>query len=177
MSRSAYAVALALAVALSACSSSSHSSSSSTTTTTSSGSVAGSGTASAGLPAVQNATNISAQPVIEATSAPAPTKLEVKDLVVGTGQTAQATSTVKVNYVGALYPSGKVFDASAQHGGAISFALNQVIPGFEQGIVGMKVGGRRELVIPPALGYGSQANGPIPANSTLTFVIDLVGVS
>jgi peptidylprolyl isomerase len=100
-----------------------------------------------------------------------------KDLVVGTGTAALATSTVVVQYVGTIYGTGKVFDASWTDTGPTQFPLNGVIPGFKDAIVGMKVGGRREVVIPPAEGYGAQASGPIPANSTLVFVIDLLKVS
>lgn len=130
-----------------------------------------------GLPAVSNASNLSAEPVPAAGAPPAPTKLEGRDLVVGTGTTAAATSTVKVQYVGAAYTDGKVFDASWTRGSPATFPLNGVIPGFAQGIVGMKVGGRREVVIPPALGYGAQGQPPaVGPNETLVFVIDLLAV-
>ena len=83
---------------------------------------------------------------------------------------------MNVRYVGALY-DGTPFDSSWSRGDApISFPLNQVVPGFAQGIQGMAAGGRRVIVIPPALGYGDQAQGPIPAGSTLVFVVDLVGI-
>jgi len=99
------------------------------------------------------------------------------DLVTGIGAAAVASSTVKVQYVGADYTDGKVFDSSWSRGQPIDFSLSGVIPGFAQGIVGMKVGGRRELVIPPALGYGSQGSPPaVGPNETLVFVIDLIGV-
>jgi peptidylprolyl isomerase len=102
-----------------------------------------------------------------------------RDLVVGTGIAAVASSTVSVNYVGAFYPTGKDFDASWTDTPGIptTFALGGVIPGFKDAIIGMHVGGRREIVIPPAYGYGATASGPIPANSTLVFVIDLVKVT
>ncbi len=109
----------------------------------------------------------------------APTGLVVRDLVVGTGTTVDSTATVKLKYVGALFTNGTVFDASWGKGAgdSASFALSGVIPGFAQGLVGMKVGGRREIVIPPALGYGASATGSIPANSTLVFVCDMVSTS
>ncbi len=129
------------------------------------------------VPAVDGATNLAAAPTIHAGGGAAPSKLVGADLVVGTGQVATASNTVKIQYVGALYSNGTVFDSSWSRGTPASFSLSGVIPGFAQGIVGMKVGGRRELVIPPALGYGNAAQGPIPANSTLVFVIDLLGVS
>jgi peptidylprolyl isomerase len=106
-----------------------------------------------------------------------PTGLEMADQVVGTGTVAQAGDSVTVAYVGSL-TDGTVFDASANHGGSFTFTLGagQVIKGWDQGVAGMKVGGKRELVIPSSLGYGPQANGPIPANSTLVFEVELLGV-
>ncbi len=111
------------------------------------------------------------------TSEPLPTELTITDLVVGTGAEATSGSTVSVNYVGAL-PDGTVFDASANHGGAFSFPLGagRVIRGWDEGVAGMKVGGKRRLVIPPGLAYGAQAVGTIPANSTLIFEVELVSV-
>ena len=109
---------------------------------------------------------------------PLPTELTLTDVVVGTGAEAVPGSTVSVNYVGAL-PDGTVFDASANHGGAFSFPLGagQVIRGWDQGVAGMKVGGKRRLVIPPGLAYGDQAvGGVIPANATLVFDVELVSV-
>ena len=95
----------------------------------------------------------------------------------GTGAEAVVGSTVSVNYVGRL-EDGTVFDASANHGGPFSFTLGRgmVIAGWEQGILGMKEGGKRTLTIPPELGYGSSQVGPIPANSTLIFDVELVQV-
>jgi FKBP-type peptidyl-prolyl cis-trans isomerase len=129
------------------------------------------------LPAVANATDLKVAPVPSAGPAPAPTQLETQDLVVGTGVEAKATSSVKVQYVGANYADGKVFDSSWTRGSAATFSLNQVIPGFAQGIVGMKVGGRREIVIPSSLGYGAAGAPPAVApNENLVFVVDLLGV-
>jgi peptidylprolyl isomerase len=82
---------------------------------------------------------------------------------------------VTVHYTGTLQ-DGTVFDASRNHGGPISFPLNQVIKGWTEGVGSMKVGGTRRLVIPPDLGYGSRAQGPIPANSTLTFIVELLDI-
>ena len=110
-------------------------------------------------------------------SSPAPTTLVTHDLVVGTGPAAVATNTVEIQYVGTNYADGKVFDSSWSRGQPTSFPLNGVIPGFAQGIVGMKVGGRREVVIPPALGYGAAGSPPaVGPNETLVFVIDLLAV-
>lgn len=107
------------------------------------------------------------------------TQLMMKDDVVGTGAAAAAGDSVTVNYVGAL-TNGKVFDASANHGSdGFTFALGagQVIKGWDEGIVGMKVGGKRTLAIPAALAYGPQAVGDvIPANADLIFQVELLKV-
>lgn len=102
--------------------------------------------------------------------------LMITDTKLGEGAVAAPGMTVTVNYVGRL-ENGQVFDASANHGQPFSFVLGagQVIAGWEQGIAGMKVGGTRTLTIPPELGYGSQAVGPIPPNSTLIFDVELLG--
>ena len=95
----------------------------------------------------------------------------------GTGATAAATATVRVQYVGVNYDNGQEFDSSWSRGQPADFPLNGVIAGFSQGIVGMKVGGRRELVIPPALGYADRGSPPaVGPNETLVFVIDLLAV-
>lgn len=103
-------------------------------------------------------------------------QLQITDTEVGTGAVAEAGDSVTVDYVGSL-TNGTVFDASANHGSAgFTFTLGagQVIQGWDQGIQGMKEGGKRRLVIPPALAYGDQAvGGVIPANSTLTFEVEL----
>ncbi len=113
-------------------------------------------------------------------SGPPPKQLVVKDLIKGTGPAATASSTVTVQYVGVLYKGGKQFDASWNDGSGqpTTLPLSGVIKGWQQGIPGMKVGGRRELIIPPSLGYGAAGSPPkIPANAALVFVIDLHGVS
>ena len=111
-----------------------------------------------------------------APTTPAP-KVMMTDTKVGTGAEATAGSIITVNYVGTL-EGGKKFDASADHKGALRFTLGAgfVIPGWDQGVVGMKVGGMRHLVIPPSLGYGANGAGPIPANATLTFDVELLKV-
>ncbi len=128
-----------------------------------------------GVPAIANATALTVRPVVAAGTGPAPTDLVIRDLVVGTGTVVDTTATVNLKYVGTLYVNGTVFDASwgKAANNEATFPLNGVIPGFAQGLVGMKVGGRREIVIPPALGYGSTASGSIPANSTIVFVVDM----
>ena len=107
-----------------------------------------------------------------------PSSLTVEDLVVGTGATAAAGDTVTVHYVGTLL-NGTKFDSSYDAGRPFTFKIGagQVIPGWDQGVPGMKVGGKRRLTIPPSLGYGNQAVGPIPPNSTLRFDIDLLSIA
>jgi peptidylprolyl isomerase len=120
---------------------------------------------------------LSKEPKVSPPKGPAPTKLEIKELVPGTGAVAKAGASVSVNYVGVLFSNGKVFDASWKRHEPFSFTLGQgqVIPGWDQGVAGMKVGGRRELIIPAALAYGKQGRPPtIPANSPLVFVVDLL---
>ena len=100
------------------------------------------------------------------------------NLIVGTGPEAKAGESVTVNYVGALYKGGKVFDASWKRHEPFSFVLGkgQVIPGWDQGVAGMKVGGRRVLIIPAPLAYGTKGSPPtIPPNAALVFVVDLLG--
>jgi peptidylprolyl isomerase len=122
---------------------------------------------------------LSTEPKVTVPKGAAPKTLQVKDLIKGTGATAKVGSTITVNYVGALYKTGKVFDASWERKQTFTTTLasSAVISGWVKGIPGMKVGGRRELIIPPSEAYGSTATGGIPANSTLIFVIDLLKVS
>ena len=120
---------------------------------------------------------LSKEPTVTPPSGAPPKSLEIKNLIVGKGAEATAGETVTVNYVGVLFKNGKVFDASWKRNEPFSFALGkgQVIPGWDKGVAGMKVGGRRELVIPAALAYGAKGSPPtIPANETLVFVIDLL---
>jgi peptidylprolyl isomerase len=108
---------------------------------------------------------------------PAPRTLKTKDLVEGKGNPAKAGDELTVQYVGVLYKNGNQFDASWDRGQPLSFQLgaNMLIRGWDRGLVGMKVGGRRELTIPPALAYGPQGFPPdIGPNETLVFVIDLL---
>jgi peptidylprolyl isomerase len=112
---------------------------------------------------------------------PKPTTLVTKDLVAGTGRTALPGKTVSVRYVGAHY-DGKQFDSNFEPGeSGLSFILGdgEVIPGWDEGLIGMREGGRRQLVIPPDLAYGARGGGqdsPIGPNETLVFVVDLISV-
>jgi peptidylprolyl isomerase len=108
-----------------------------------------------------------------------PAELVIDDLAVGDGDEAAAGKQVDVHYVGVSWSSGEQFDASWDRGAPFSFGLGQgqVIQGWDQGVAGMKVGGRRRLTIPPSLGYGDRgAGGAIAPGETLVFVVDLLGV-
>ncbi len=116
------------------------------------------------------------KPEIEPTLGDAPTDLIITDLVVGDGAEATPGATVDVHYVGVDFETGEQFDASWDRGASIQFPLNGLIKGWQDGIPGMKVGGRRELVIPAELAYGKTGSPPtIPPNAPLVFVVDLLG--
>ena len=106
-----------------------------------------------------------------------PTGLRYQELAPGTGAVAAPGHEVSVHYTGWL-TDGTEFDSSVRHGQPLAFQLGrgQVIAGWDEGVAGMKVGGLRKLVIPPELGYGAVRNGPIPANATLVFDVELLGV-
>jgi FKBP-type peptidyl-prolyl cis-trans isomerase FkpA len=115
---------------------------------------------------------------MDGTHSTTPTELEYTDLKVGDGAEAKAGQLVDVHYTGWL-TNGTQFDSSVDRGKPFSFKLGagQVIQGWDQGVAGMKVGGKRKLTIPPALGYGARgAGGVIPPNSTLVFDVELLGV-
>ncbi|MFJ6778908.1 FKBP-type peptidyl-prolyl cis-trans isomerase [Streptomyces yangpuensis] len=119
------------------------------------------------------------RPLIERPEGDAPEELTVRDLVVGDGAEAKPGRVVRVHYVGVTFASGREFDASWDRGEPFKFAVGggRVIKGWDRGIRGMKVGGRREIVVPPRLGYGKQSPSPlIPPGSTLVFVVDLLSV-
>lgn len=127
---------------------------------------------------------LATEPKIKVPSGAAPKQLVTKDVIVGKGAVAEYGDELTVDYVGALYSNGKVFDASWSHGGPkgvplqFELGVGDVIKGWDQGIVGMRVGGRRELIIPPSLGYKAAGEpGVIPGNATLIFIVDLLGVS
>jgi peptidylprolyl isomerase len=119
------------------------------------------------------------KPEVDFPEGPPPADLEIIDLTEGDGREAAAGQTAVVHYVGVAYSSGEEFDASWNRGQSFEFSLGggQVIAGWDQGVVGMKVGGRRRLVIPPHLGYGDRGAGSvIPPGETLIFVVDLLDV-
>jgi peptidylprolyl isomerase len=119
------------------------------------------------------------KPEVDPHLGPEPTDLEVTDLSVGEGAEAQAGSTVSVHYVGIAHSTGEEFDASYNRGEPLQFRLGvgQVISGWDTGVQGMRVGGRRRLVIPPHLAYGERgAGGVIGPGETLIFVVDLLDV-
>ena len=119
------------------------------------------------------------KPEITVPKGKAPEKLVVKDIEEGAGKPAKAGDQVTVQYVGISFLNGRQFDASWDRGEPFQFQLGSgsVIPGWDQGVEGMKVGGRRQLVIPPDLAYGPQGSPPtIGPNETLVFVIDLLSV-
>ncbi|HET9154246.1 MAG TPA: FKBP-type peptidyl-prolyl cis-trans isomerase [Solirubrobacterales bacterium] len=127
----------------------------------------------------ETATRKKTKPKVTVPKGAPPKQLEVKDFEEGSGVTAKSGDRVSVNYVGVNYKTGKEFDASWDRGEPFTFTLGagEVIPGWDQGVEGMKVGGRRELIIPPALGYGSAGAPPaIPPNETLVFVVDLEAI-
>jgi peptidylprolyl isomerase len=120
---------------------------------------------------------LSTEPTITPPKGPPPTTLVTKEIITGTGAEAKAGDSVTVNYVGALYSNGKVFNASWETKEPFTFTLGQgqVIPGWDKGVAGMRVGGRRELIIPAELAYGKAGRPPkIPPNSALVFIVDLL---
>jgi peptidylprolyl isomerase len=119
------------------------------------------------------------KPEVSVPDGPPSYQLELEDIAAGDGEEADAGRTVEVHYVGVSWSTGRQFDASWDRGETFKFGLGkgQVIPGWDQGVAGMKVGGRRRITIPPMLAYGKRgAGGVIDPDETLVFVVDLVGV-
>ena len=146
--------------------------------TTDSGSIAAS-TEEAAAAKETESSNEKTRPKVTVPKGAPPNSLVTEDLEEGTGAVAKAGDAVTVQYVGVNYKSGKEFDASWDRGEPFTFTLGagEVIPGWDRGVEGMKVGGRRELIIPPELGYGTAGAPPaIPPNETLVFVVDLEAV-
>lgn len=162
-------------VALAACSSSS----SSPTTTQAPATTAPSPPATIAVADRSPAGTWGTAPTVTVPSGTPPTTLQSADLITGTGQEAKAGDSVTVQYVLATYSSGKVIQSSwTSQPFTFTLGEGQVIKGWDEGVVGMRVGGRRELIIPPSLGYGNESPGAgITANDTLVFVVDLQKVS
>jgi peptidylprolyl isomerase len=116
-----------------------------------------------------------AKPQITVPSGPPPTELVIEDIVVGDGAQAAPGAFVNVHYLGVDYETGAEFDSSWNRGESLEFPLDGLIAGWQDGIPGMKVGGRRQLVIPPELAYGPAGTGHQLAGKTLVFMIDLLG--
>jgi len=150
-------------------------SSSSSSTTTTAPAPAKPGTIASPSPAG----TIGTEPTVTVPAGPPPTQLEAKDLIVGTGPAIKAGEKATVQYVGVAYSTKQIFDSSWSRNQAFPFTLGvgSVIPGWDEGIVGMQVGGRRELIIPPSLAYGASGSGPIGPNETLIFIVDLVKIN
>jgi peptidylprolyl isomerase len=173
-----YSPLLLAALLLAGCSSSS-----ATTTTTAAGSSSATTTPAAigSIPASERspAGTAGSEATVVVPAGTPPTQLESADLITGTGPAAKAGDSVTVQYVLATYSSGKTIQSSwSSQPFTFTLGEGQVIPGWDKGVAGMQVGGRRELIIPPSLGYGSQSPGSgIAANDTLVFVVDLVKIS
>lgn len=120
------------------------------------------------------------KPTVEVPSEQPPSyQLELEDIITGDGEEARSGQMVEVHYVGVSWSTGRQFDASWDRGDSFRFGLGrgQVISGWDQGVAGMRVGGRRRITIPPMLGYGKRgAGGVIGPDETLVFVVDLIGV-
>ena len=130
---------------------------------------------SAGLPAVT--ANAGEAPTITPPTGAAPASLQTQDIIVGTGAEVKATSTLTVHYTLMTWSNGQIIESSWSGGQPATFPLSGVITGWQEGLPGAKVGGRRLLVIPPDKGYGPNGSGPIGPNETLIFVVDIVAVS
>jgi len=116
------------------------------------------------------------KPEVDFPEGPAPADLVIEDIEVGDGAEAKPGATVEVHYLGVEYDTGNEFDSSWSRGAPIEFPLRGLIKGWQDGIPGMKVGGRRKLTIPPAQAYGAAGSGHRLSGKTLIFVIDLIGV-
>lgn len=162
-------IAVCLALAIAGCGSSSDTSST----------AGGESSTAAKSEGTASQTNLKVKPEVTVPSEPAPKKLTEKEIVEGTGAEAKSGDKVTVQYVGVGYESEEEFDSSWSRSEPFSFTLGagEVIPGWDQGVAGMKVGGRRELTIPSELAYGPAGSPPaIGPNETLIFVIDLLAV-
>jgi peptidylprolyl isomerase len=129
----------------------------------------------AGLPAVT--ANAGEAPTITPPTGAAPTTLQTQDIIVGTGAEVKPTSTLTVHYTLMTWSNGQLIESSWSGGQPATFPLSGVIAGWQEGLPGAKVGGRRLLVIPADKGYGPNGSGPIGPNETLIFVVDIIAVS
>ena len=128
-------------------------------------------------PSAEISTDLATKPTVPAPQGQPPAELQIEDVVEGDGKRAKAGDQIRVQYVGVSWSTGQQFDASWDRGEPFVFQLGagNVIPGWDQGLEGMRVGGRRKLTIPPDLGYGAQGAPPdIAPNETLIFVVDLL---
>jgi peptidylprolyl isomerase len=176
MRRAAPALLAALALTAAGCGGGSDKKAEATATPKSTPTATATATADSAAAKGKHLTDLSKKPIIATPSGQPPAQLMVKDLVKGKGKAAKPGDTISVQYVGTSWSNGQEFDASWDRGQPFSFQLGagMVIPGWDQGLKGMKVGGRRELIIPPDLGYGPQGSPPaIGPNETLVFVVDL----
>ena len=126
---------------------------------------------------MERMTDTNSKPEVDAPEGPAPVELVIEDIVVGDGPEATPGSTVDVHYLGVEYETGDEFDSSWSRGQSINFPLQALIAGWQEGIPGMRVGGRRQLTVPPQKAYGPAGGGHQLSGKTLIFVIDLLGVS
>jgi peptidylprolyl isomerase len=127
-----------------------------------------------------NLKDTKSKPVVPKQTGKPPKELIVKDIVIGKGRAAKKGDKLSMQYVGVLFKSGEQFDASWDNGSPFDFVLGQgnVIKGWDKGLIGIKPGGRRELIIPPKLAYGAQGQPPtIPGNAALVFIVDALSVS
>jgi peptidylprolyl isomerase len=122
-------------------------------------------------------TNTQSKPKIEIPDGAPPCKLVIQDIRTGSGAAAKAGANVTVQYVGVAWSTHQEFDSSWDRGQPATFSLGQVVQGWQQGIPGMKVGGRRQLTIPPELGYGAAGGPGIAGGETLVFIVDLVSAT
>lgn len=172
-------VAVGALVLLSQSSGTSTASGTTTTTSKSSTTTVKGANSAAGKPCVPFDDTLPAgAPTVDMPVGPPPTSLQITDLKEGSGTPVVATDSVTVDYIGVSCSTGKIFDSSWSKGQPFSTPLSQVIPGWTQGLTGMKPGGERLLVIPPDLGYGSSGQGAkIAPDETLVFVVDLISAT
>ena len=134
-----------------------------------------SGSSASALPVVS--ANAGEAPSISAPSGTPPAELTTSDVIVGTGAEVLPTSTLTVHYTLMAWSTGQVIESSWDSGSPATFPLSTVVEGWQKGLPGAKVGGRRLLILPPEMGYGPAGSGPIGPNETLIFAVDIIGVS